>query len=314
MFWQGSEQKGRLSLPESVNVVEVGLRDGLQNEPVTISTAGKLHLLELLVNSGLRHFEITSFVQPARVPQLADATEVALGAPPLRAGTYAALIPNEKGYERAATAGLKEVSFVLSVSETHNLRNVECSVEESLTKLAAIADQAAKADIAIRVGMACTFGCPFEGEIPEERILYVAGRVWETGVRKIVLADTVGLANPAQVFRVISLVLDRWPDVSLAVHFHDTRGLGLANVLAALQAGVTVIEASVGGIGGCPFAPGASGNIATEDLVYMLHAMNIVTGINLEGLLEAARFTSELIGRPLTGHMVRVGKCDAVPR
>ena len=312
MSWRGSEHRRRFPLPDRVDVVEVGLRDGLQNEPVTVATTGKLKLLEMLVRSGLRRLEITSFVHPARMPRLADAAEVARGAPPLPEGSYAALIPNEKGYERAAEAGLKEVSFVLSVSETHNLRNVQCSVEKSLARLSAIAGRAAHEGIAVRAGMACTFGCPFEGEIPDGRILYVAGRVREAGVGEIVLADTVGVANPAQVFRVISLVRDRWPDARLAVHFHDTRGLGLANVLAALQAGVTVFESSVGGMGGCPFAPGAGGNIATEDLVYMLHGMNIATGINQEALLKAARFTAELIGRPLTGHLVNVGKCGDV--
>jgi hydroxymethylglutaryl-CoA lyase len=269
-------------MPQRITLWEAGPRDGLQNEPVTISTAGKLQLLELLVDSGLRRFEITSFVHPARVPQLADAAEVARGAPTLPEGSYAALIPNEKGYERAAAAGLKEVSFVLSVSETHNVRNVQCGVEESLAKLAAIAGRAAGAGVAVRAGMACSFGCPFEGEIPDERVLYIAGRVREAGVREIVLADT--------------------------------RGLGLANVLAALQAGVTVFDASVGGMGGCPFAPGASGNIATEDLVSMLHGMHVATGVNLEALLKAAFFTAELTGRPLAGHAAGAAKCGDVHR
>jgi len=268
----------------------------------------------MLVRSGLHRLEITSFVHPARVPQLADAAEVARGASSLPEGTYAALIPNQKGYERAAAAGLQEVSFVVSVSDTHNRRNVGCSVDESLAGLAAVAGRAARAGITVRAGLACTFGCPFEGTIPDGRILHVAGRVREAGVGEMVLADTVGVANPAQVFRVVSLVRDRWPDVRLAVHFHDTRGLGLANALAALLSGVTVFEASVGGMGGCPFAPGASGNIATEDLVHMLHGMNIATGVDLELLLEASRFTAELVGRPLGGHLANVGKCGDIYR
>jgi len=298
-----TENKG-LDLPGRVVVVEVGLRDGLQSEPVTVPTAGKLALLRRLFDAGVRHFEITSFVRPALVPQLADAGEVARGALSLGGGSYAALVPNERGYERALAAGLKEVAFVLSLSESHNRSNVRCGVEESLAVLAAVAGRAARDGVAIRAALACTFGCPFEGQVPLERILHVAGRVREAGVGTIVLADTVGLGNPAQVFRVIGRLRDRWPDVRLAVHFHDTRGLGLANALAALQAGVSVIEASIGGTGGCPFAPGASGNIATEDLVYMLHGMGIATGIDLDALVEAARFTAELVGRPLPGHVV----------
>jgi len=249
--------------------------------------------------------EITSFVHPARVPQLADAAAMVRGAPPLREGSYVALVPNVKGYERAAAAGIKEVSFVLSVSESHNRLNVQCGVEESLAGLVAVAGRAAAGGIAVRAGLSCVFGCPWEGNIPDGRILEIAGRVRAAGVREIVLADTVGLGNPAQVFRIVSLVRESLPDVSIAVHFHDTRGLGLANVLAALQAGVTVIEASVGGLGGCPFAPGAGGNIATEDLVYMLQAMGIGTGIDLSALLAAVRLASELTGRPPAGHMSR---------
>ncbi len=293
-----------LRLPASVTIVEVGLRDGLQNEPGPVPTSEKIRLLEFLVQSGIQRIEVTSFVHPKLVPQLADAEAVIAGAPSFQSGRYSALVPNEKGYDRALAVGLKEVCYVLSVSEGHNRKNVRCSVDESLQKLAAVALRAAQEGVSLRVSLATAFGCPFEGEVPPDRVLRIARRAVEAGASEVVLADTIGVADPAQVYRLFCTIQEALPGTPFAAHFHDTRGMGLANVLAAMQAGITIFDASIGGLGGCPFAPGATGNIATEDLVHMLHKMGISTGVDLGGALKAALFVEKLIGRRLPGHMV----------
>ena len=288
-----------------VTVYEVGLRDGLQNEAGLVPTEGKLGLVRALVDSGVRHLEATSFVSPRWIPQLADAEAVAAGLSD--AGVeFSALVPNPKGLDRAlAHPALSTVAVFLSASESHNRRNVTRSVGESLRGFEEVIPRAKAAGRRVRAYLSTVWGCPYEGAVDPARALDIARELRRLGADALSLGDTIGVGTPAQTARLCDLFLSEFPASMLALHLHDTRGTALANALVGLQAGVTTFDASVGGMGGCPYAPGASGNLATEDLVYMLQGMGIETGIDLGRLVEAGRLAGRLVGRELPGRYLK---------
>jgi hydroxymethylglutaryl-CoA lyase len=288
-----------MQLPRSVEVVEVGPRDGLQNEAAMVPTDGKIALLQALTAAGVRRFEATSFVSPKWIPQLADAEALIAGLSSAPGVTYAGLVPNERGYERAKAAGLREVVLVISATEGHSRANLNRTVDEALAAIPGLAKRGQAEGIHVRVSISTAFGCPFDG-VPEiERVRGIVERVAASGIDEVTLCDTIGVANPQQVFETFTRIRQTLPDLKIDAHFHDTRGLALANVVAALDAGIRTFDSSVGGLGGCPFAPGAAGNVATEDLVYMLDEMGIETGIDLERLLEASNLVAQLVGHPV---------------
>lgn len=296
-----------LQLPDEVLVVDVGPRDGLQNEQEPVSTAAKIALVDGLARAGVRRIEATSFVSPRAVSQLADAAEVMSAIDRLPGVEYAALVPNARGLERAIAASADVVNVVVVATETFNRRNVNMSVEESMAATAQIARLAAEAQVPVSVVLGASFYCPFEGPVPMERVLDLVAQFVDSGISEVTLADTIGAANPAQVGRLATAILARWPQLELGLHLHDTRGLGLANALAGVEAGIMRLEASVGGIGGCPFAPKATGNACTEDLVFMLEAMGVRTGIDLDALIEVARGVPGIVGHPLPSKMLAAG-------
>ncbi|HEY1537994.1 MAG TPA: hydroxymethylglutaryl-CoA lyase [Solirubrobacteraceae bacterium] len=309
-------QRGRLELPSAVDIREVGPRDGLQNEPDIVATADKVALVDRLARTGLRRIEVTSFVRRDVIPQLSDACEV-LEAIDVPAGVArSVLVPNSRGLDHALQLRdrFEEVGVFLSASETHNLRNVNRSVAASLDSLGRVVGRAREAGLRVEAIIATSFGCPYEGVVPRERVLEIAARLVAAGAQEIAFGDTTGMANPPQVvahFAAARALLGG--DVELTAHFHNTRGQGLANVLAALQAGCTSFECSVGELGGCPVPPGATGNIATEDLVSMLHEMGIATGVDLDALLGAAREIQRVLGRTLGSHTLVAGPVDWQP-
>ncbi len=296
-------------LPASVRVKEVGPRDGLQAESVILSTEDKLRLISCLADAGLREIETTSFVHPEAIPPLADAEEVFANLKRRPGVVYSAIVPNEKGAERAVEAGADEIQVFLAATESYNQSNVGMSVEESLEQAARIAEIVRGADTPFVAVLSVAFGCPYEGPVAQERVLELSGRLIELGAEEIAYGDTTGMAYPTQVRALSEAYRERYPEVPLRMHFHNTRGMGLANVLAALEAGVDRIDASVGGLGGSPFAEGATGNIPTEDLVHMLHEMGIETGVNLEALIGCARLLEELLERELPGQVIKAGIC-----
>lgn len=276
-------------MAERVSVREVGLRDGLQLVKTMLSTAQKLEWCRRAAAAGMREIEVTSFVPAKVVPQFADAEEVARGALAVDGITAAALVPNLRGAERGIAIGLPKLNYVLSASEEHNLANVRRSTQESIddfARIVALRDERAKGRVRLGVGIATAFGCTIAGTVSEKRVVHIAARLLEIGADEIVAADTVGYGNPAQVRRILGAVLREAGDVPVAAHFHDTRGLGLANVTAALEVGVRAFDASLGGLGGCPFAPGATGNINSEDCVFLLEAQGFETGIDIEALID----------------------------
>jgi hydroxymethylglutaryl-CoA lyase len=298
--------------PQSVRVREVGPRDGFQNEPETIATDDKVRLIDMLSASGLLRIEVTSFVRPEVIPQLSDAEEV-LTAIERRAGvSFSVLIPNERGLERALARRehFDEINVFLSASETHNQENVNSSIEESLRGLESTLATARQAGLRCEGVISTSFGCPYEGEVAPERVFEIAERLAAAGCAEIGFGDTTGMANPRQVAEFFAAARQRLAGVELTAHFHNTRGQGLANVLAALEEGVESFESSFGELGGCPVPPGATGNISTEDLVSMLHEMGIETGIDLAALVEASRAAQEILGRPLGAHVLRAGPVD----
>jgi hydroxymethylglutaryl-CoA lyase len=296
-------------VPASVRVREVGPRDGFQNEPEVIPTAEKVRLIELLGASGLRRIEVTSFVRPDVIPQLSDAEEVLATVRLPDEVAVGVLIPNERGLERALRHRdrFQEINGFLSASETHNQKNVGRSIAESLAGLERTFARARAEDLRCEGVISTSFGCPYEGHVPVERVLSIASALVAAGACEIGFGDTTGMANPLQVREFFATAFEQLPGVELTAHFHNTRGQGLANVLAALEAGVESYESSFGELGGCPVPPGATGNIATEDLVSMLHEMGIETGVRLPGLLEAARAVQEVLGRPLGSHLLSAG-------
>jgi hydroxymethylglutaryl-CoA lyase len=296
--------------PRRVRIREVGPRDGFQNEPETIPTGEKVRLIDLLARTGLERLEVTSFVRADVIPQLADAEDVLDAIDPPDGVAISVLIPNEKGLENALRRRERfhEINVFLSASETHNRKNVNRSIEESLTGLEAVLARARGEGLRCEGVISVSFGCPYEGHVPPERVFEIAGRLKAAGAQEIGFGDTTGMANPAQVRDFFPAARDALgEDVELTAHFHNTRGQGLANVLAALEAGVESFESSFGELGGCPVPPGATGNIATEDLVSMLHEMGIETGIDLQRLVEAARAAQEVLGRPLGSHVLIAG-------
>jgi len=299
-------------LPSSVRIREVGPRDGFQNEPETIPTADKVRLIDMLSASGLERMEITSFVRPDVIPQLSDAEEV-LGAVQRRDGVaFSVLIPNERGLERALALRdrFDEISVFLSASETHNRENVNRSIEESLAGLERTLATAREAGLRCEGVISVSFGCPYEGEVPPERVFAIAERLATAGCEEVGFGDTTGMANPRQVHEFFAAARERLGGVELTAHFHNTRGQGLANVLAALEQGVDSFESSFGELGGCPVPPGSTGNVSTEDVVSMLHEMEIATGIDLPRLIEASRAAEEVLGRPLGAHVLRAGPVE----
>jgi hydroxymethylglutaryl-CoA lyase len=296
-----------------VEIVEVGPRDGLQSEPGVLPTAAKIEFIERAVAAGLRRVEVTSFVNPKRVPQMADAEAVLEGLPRREGVHYIGLVLNRRGLERAIAAGCNEIGMAVVASDTFNRRNQGVSTEESIAAWLEIAAAARQAGVRPQVTVSAAFGCPFEGEVPPQRVVDIARRVAEAAPFEIALADTIGVGVPAQVIELVERVREAVPGVALRCHFHNTRNTGLANAFAAVQAGVTTLDASLGGIGGCPFAPAATGNIPTEDLVYMLQRSGYETGISLQGAISTGRWLQEQLGRPVPGMLVKAGDFPPVP-
>ena len=287
---------------------EVVTRDGLQIEPQFVPTEQKIELIDALSDTGLAKIEVTSFVSPKAVPNLRDAETVMASIKRKPSVKYVALIANLKGAERAIAARADEVNLVVSVSETHNRANVRRSTDASFEGFGEIMRELGRTGIAVAGALSTAFGCPFEGGQSSGRVLQFVGRYVELGVRSVTLADTTGMGHPKQVLDLCSAVRERWPELELALHFHNTRGMGLANVLSGLAAGVQHYEACLGGLGGCPFAPGATGNICTEDLVHMLECMGYTTGVNLDKLLAVSKRLGEIVSHELPGQVAKAGK------
>lgn len=297
--------------PRVVEIVEVGPRDGLQNEPSVMSTEMKVEFIESAIRAGLRRLEVASFVNPKRVPQMADA-EAVLAALPRRDDVwYVGLVLNRKGFERARAAGCNEIGMAVVASDTFNQRNQGVTTEESIAAWADIAREAKAAGIRAQITVSTAFGCPFEGEIAASRVVEVVERVAEAGPFEIAIADTIGVGVPSQVTDLFGRIREKLPSMPLRFHFHNTRNTGIANAYAAVAAGAATLDASIGGIGGCPFAPAATGNIPTEDLVYMLQRMGIETGIDLDALIATGRWLQDRLGRPVPGLLTKAGAFPA---
>ena len=299
-------------LPRSVRIREVGPRDGFQNEPEVVATADKIRLIGMLGSAGLRRIELTSFVRPDVIPQLADAEDVLDGYEKLDGVAYSVLIPNERGLDRALERRERfdEVNLFLSASETHNRKNVNRTVAESLATLETVIARALAEGLRCEGVISTSFGCPYEGHVPPSRVFEIAERLAGAGCAEVAFGDTTGMANPRQVGEFFAEAGERLADVELTAHFHNTRGQGLANALAALEQGVESFECSFGELGGCPVPPGATGNVSSEDLVSMLEEMGIATGVDLEKLIEASRAAQETLGRPLGAHVLTAGPVD----
>lgn len=293
-------------LPRQISVREVGPRDGLQNED-PVSTEAKIELIDRLSATGVRRIEAVSFVRPEAIPQMADADEVWRGIDRSPSVRYSALVPNLRGARRALDAGLAEIEAVVSASDTHNRKNVNRGTAESLDDIALILAEAHQRGATGQVIVSTAWGCPYEGDIPVDRVVKVAGRAVADGADCISFGDTTGMATPGRVRELVVEFRSAYPDVPLNLHFHNTRGTGLANVLTALELGVADFDASVGGLGGCPYAPGATGNIATEELVHMVEDMGVATGIDLESMIDAAADAERIIGRQLPSQVLRAG-------
>src|SRR5215212_10093815 len=298
--------------PDAVRIREVGPRDGFQNEPEIIPTDAKVRLIDALARTGLRRLEVTSFVRPDVIPQLADAEEVLTSIERPEGVSYSVLIPNERGLERALEYRdrFDEVNLFLSASETHNRKNVNRSIAESLEGLERTIARARAEDLHCEGIISVSFGCPYEGEVPPDRVFEIAERLAAAGCAELGFGDTTGMANPRRVREFFAAARERLAGVELTAHFHNTRGQGLANVLAALEQGVDSFESSFGELGGCPVPPGSTGNVSSEDVVSMLHEMGVETGIDLPRLVEASRAAQEVLGRPLGAHVLRAGPVE----
>lgn len=293
-------------LPGQLSVREVGPRDGLQNEE-PVPTKAKIELIDRLSATGVRRIEAVSFVRPEAIPQMADADAVWQGIERSARVSYSALVPNRRGATRALEAGVAEIEAVVSASDTHNRKNVNRSTEQSLDEIAEIIALVHARSASCQVIISTAWGCPYEGDVPVDRVLAVAGRAVADGADSISFGDTTGMATPGRVQRLVGEFRSAHPEISLNLHFHNTRGTGLANVLAALELGVADFDASVGGLGGCPYAPGATGNIATEELVHMVEDMGVTTGIDLDALIDAAADAERIVGRVLPSQVLRAG-------
>jgi hydroxymethylglutaryl-CoA lyase len=294
--------------PSKIEVNEVAPRDGLQIESHFIPTGKKVRWIDALSATGLCRIEATSFTSPKAIPNLKDAAEV-MAAIKHRIGVkMTALVPNVKGAERALSCRVDEINLVMSASESHSLVNLHMSPEQSLEQFATILDITKDSGVFINASLSTAFGCPFEGEIPEARVLELISQLIALGIQGVTLCDTTGMTNPAHVKSLCELVLKQWPEIPFTLHFHNTRGMGLANALAAWQAGISRFDASLGGLGGCPFAPGATGNICTEDLVHMFENMGVDTGVDLDALLAVAATLPDLVGHSVPGQVLKAGK------
>lgn len=288
-----------MSIPASVTVVEVGPRDGLQNEAARISTAEKVAFIDRLSDAGLREIEASAFVSPKWIPQLDDASEVFARLRRRPGARYSALVPNMKGLERAIAAGVTDVAIFVATSETFSQHNTNRSVDASFENYDAVASTAIAAGLRVRGYLSTAFGCPFEGDVPVERVVTLTQRLLNMGVFEVAVSDTIGVAHPGQVRAMLPRLLAAVPAARIALHFHDTRGTALANVLAALDFGIATFDASAGGLGGCPYAPRATGNLATEDLLFMLHGLGIDTGVNIDAVSDAAIALAPQLGHSL---------------
>jgi hydroxymethylglutaryl-CoA lyase len=283
-----------------MTIVEVGPRDGLQNEKADVSTADKIEFINRLSAAGLPTIEVSAFVSPTWVPQMADASAVFAGIVRRPGTRYSALVPNLAGLERAMQAGVTDIAVFAAVSETFSRKNINQGIEESLSGYQVVTERALTAGLRVRGYLSTAFGCPYEGAVPEQKVIEVTERLLAMGVFEVSVSDTIGIAHPGQVRQVLEALVAKIPASRLALHFHDTRGTALANVLAALPYGITTFDASAGGLGGCPYAPGAAGNLATEDLIYMLDGLGIKTEVSLEGVIEASAFIAERLDHRLT--------------
>ncbi|GAC1426799.1 MAG: hydroxymethylglutaryl-CoA lyase [Ktedonobacteraceae bacterium] len=302
------------SLPTSVRIVEVGPRDGLQNEKVHVPTEQKIHFINLLSEAGLPVVEATSFVSPRAIPQLSDASTVMAGITHHPGTDYPVLVPNLKGMERAIAAGVRSVSVFTAASESFTRQNINATIAESLANFRPVVALARQEHIPVRGYISTVFGCPYEGFVDPQCVFTVAHALLEMGIEELSLGDTIGVATPVQVLEMIDLMTKQGISIGqIAVHFHDTRGTALANVLASLQMGVSTIDSSVGGLGGCPYAPGAAGNLATEDLLYMLHGMNIETGVDLEKIVMATSYIAPLLGHVPTSKYYQAHQAVCIP-
>lgn len=285
--------------PARVSIVEVGPRDGLQNEAVTIPTADKIAFVDRLTAAGHRTIEVSAFVSPKWVPQMADAAEVFAGITRAPGVRYTALVPNLAGLERAEAAGVSEIAIFAAASESFSRKNINQGIGQSLETYRSVVEAATRAGMQVRGYLSTAFGCPFEGDVPPSQVADVAARILDLGVFEVAVSDTIGIAHPGQVYTVVDAVAARIPLAQIALHFHDTRGTALANVLAGLECGVVTFDSSAGGLGGCPYAPGAAGNLATEDLLYTLHGLGIETGVSLDGVAAASRAIAPLLPHKL---------------
>jgi len=290
---------------DSVKVVEVGPRDGLQNEKVTVPTEAKVAFITALGDAGLRTIEAGAFVSPKWVPQMADTAEVYRNIPKDPGVEYPVLVPNAKGLDRALEAGVTSIAIFTAASETFNRRNINMSIDESFENYAPVAARARAESVRVRGYVSTAFGCPYEGDVPPEKVLEVCARLLDLGCYEVSVGDTIGVGTPMQVQGVIGMLLQVIPATRLAMHFHDTRGTALANTLAALEMGISTFDASAGGLGGCPYAPGASGNLATEDLVYMLDGLAIESGVDLNRLVAASSIIAPYLDHPLPGRYLQ---------
>jgi len=301
-------------MTQSVEILEVSPRDGLQSEKTFVSTADKLKLINKALDAGLKRIEVTSFVNPKRVPQMADAAELVKALPKRDDVIYTGMVLNTRGFERAAELHMDEIGCVVVSTETFNQKNQGASVDETLWQWADMARRAKEVGMRAQITISCAFGCPYEGEVAPERIVDIAKRAAEAEPVELCLADSIGVAVPPQVRDLLGMVAEAVPNMPLRTHLHNTRGTGLANAMAAVEAGVHTLDASIGGIGGCPFAPRATGNIPTDDLVYMLERSNIETGVSLDGLIETSHWLESVLGRPVPSQVAQAGGFPTRPK
>ena len=287
-----------MKIPKAVKIVEVGPRDGLQNEKIIIETADKIQLINRLSDTGLQCIETTSFVSPKWIPQLKDAEPVLIGIHKNTSVSYPVLVPNVQGFQRAVEAGAREIAVFCAATETFSEKNTHCSIEQSLERIQAVMDKAKKQNIFVRGYISCALGCPYEGQVKPEIVQTLAKKLIASGCDEIALGDTIGVGTPLQAQNLIQLLANEIPIQKLALHFHDTYGLALANIYACLELGVEIIDSAISGLGGCPYAKGASGNVATEDVLYMLQGLGIKTGIDLEKMVEISEWITTLTGKP----------------
>ncbi|WP_088104447.1 hydroxymethylglutaryl-CoA lyase [Halalkalibacter urbisdiaboli] len=299
-------------LPSQVKICEVAPRDGFQAEAEWIPTEQKVHIIRQLATTGIQSLEITSFVHPKAIPQLKDAAEVVEQSQDLTDIKFRALVPNVKGAERAINVGIKKLKLMLSATDSHSLSNANSKVVEAQNHHATTIEFAQKNNVQVGGSISVAFGCPYEGRVPIDRLMSIVDRYNKFGVYEVSLADTTGMADPIQVYETLGALKTMFPTTTFSMHFHNTRGMALANVYAALQQGIVHFDSSIAGLGGCPYAPGASGNVASEDLVHMLHQMGIGTGINLDQMIAVAKDTKEILGHDGGSYMLQAGPCSAL--